>query len=193
MYTVPSSLFSPLPAHFIHKEKLLNLFDSLNIKNGIDINDDTGPCTDYFVNRDKKSYPCYHEYVSSCLEEYLKIFSQRTDNNLWKISDMWYQQTKLNQRHEPHTHGMPGFSAIWYLEFDPAVHEQTTFYSPFPCPLTGNTIPSSPNCVEGSLFIFPSYVLHEQKESKTNVRRTIVSFNLYLEDPKKTKEPQVNL
>lgn len=192
MFTVPSSLFAPLPNHLVHKQKLLNLFDTLNAKNSIDLEDES-VSTDYFVNRETNTYCCYHDYVCNCLSEYLKIFSARTNNTDWIVGDMWYQQSKRNQRHEVHNHGSTGFSAIWYLEFDSSFHKPTTFTAPFPDALTGNLLQGSPNVMEGSLFIFPSFILHEQEESKTDVRRTVVSFNLYTEFQKKSMVPQVDL
>ena len=192
MFTVPSSLFAPLPNHLIHKQKLLNLFDTLNAKNNIDLENDH-VSTDYFVNRENHTYCCYHDYVCDCLSEYLNIFSARTNNTDWIVGDMWYQQSKRNQRHEVHNHGSTGFSAIWYLEFDPSFHKPTTFTAPFPDALTGNLLQGSPNVREGSLFIFPSFILHEQEESKTDVRRTVVSFNLFTKFQWKSRVPQVDL
>ena len=96
------------------------------------------------------------------------------------ISKMWFQSTTGEQCHDVHTHGqgLKHLSFVWYLEFDPKIHHATTFYCPFHDPFTGELLKSEvKNVKEGDLLVFPSRMYHEQRASKSDIRRTIISFN----------------
>lgn len=133
--------------------------------------------TDFFHNDKQRLYPKYMGIVEEALGSYLAALSENIGFPV-DIQSMWYQQTKRGQFHQVHTHGAVGMSAVWYLEFDPRYHKSTTFYCPFPDPLTGDLLNNNPVANEGDLIVFPSFLLHEQEPNDSDVRRTIISFNI---------------
>ena len=170
MFCIPFEHYEPIPNHDLAKEHLLELFSLCG-------EDKNGVRGDFFINDQRNSLPAYH----TTLRNYLKDYLQDLENQMGfevKINSMWYQQTVKGQYHELHNHGAIGLSCVWYLEYDPLVHQGTTFYCPFADPITGDLLQETPEVKEGDLVVFPSYLLHEQKPNQSDVRRTVVSFNI---------------
>ena len=139
--------------------------------------DKNGVRGDFFINDERQSLPAYHVTLRNYLKDYLQDLQNQMGFEV-KINSMWYQQTVKGQYHELHNHGAIGLSCVWYLEYDPLVHQGTTFYCPFADPITGDLLQETPEVKEGDLVVFPSYLLHEQKPNQSDVRRTVVSFNI---------------
>jgi hypothetical protein len=174
MFTIPHAIYPALDNFAEYKKKLLKIFDE---DKRCKHNPDKQIKTDYFYNSDNTSHPSYCSLVEEALSPYL----QQTEKSMGfelKIRSMWYQQSKKGQAHGVHNHGPKGFSAVWYVEFDPNEHLGTTFHAPFPDILTGELLSYTPPVKEGDLVIFPSHMLHEQLENSSNKRRSIVSFNI---------------
>lgn len=177
MFTVPFNHFSASTTHNETKLKLLPILsDVITLFNLSSTSEE--PVTDYFINCKSKKLPIYFDTVKQSLEPcllQLKDFYKTPD---LEIDQMWFQQSTNSQRHSMHTHGVIGLSCIWYLEFDPNHHAGTKFLSPFTDPLRGDTPEKTSVVAEGDLFVFPSFLLHEQCPSFSSQRRTVISFNL---------------
>ena len=175
MFSLPHGFF-PAPDNFAdYKKKLLKVF--AEDKRCEYDNHHREAKTDYYYNIDNASYPSYLSLVTEAVSPHLQRIEKSMGCKL-EIEEMWYQQSKKGQSHAVHTHGSMGFSAVWYVEFNPQEHLATTFYAPFNDPLTGEMLSFTPPVKEGDLIIFPSYLLHEQKENPSKQRRSIVSFNI---------------
>lgn len=131
--------------------------------------------TDYL--REERDIPYVKEMVS-LLTPYLQQYREHALFKFKGISTMWCQRYNENDFHIPHDHGTKGYSAVFYAEFDPEVHQSTSFLTPFP-----NEVGVRPfkqiNVIEGDLIIFPSNLVHMSIPHKSDRHRTIISFNLH--------------
>ena len=100
------------------------------------------------------------------------------DGNPVEFVEMWYQKYYNLVEHKTHCHGFTGWSSIIYVEFDPKVHESTRFFSPFRQPWDCDVEVFQPKVKEGDMILFPSSLLHEAPVSRTDTRRTIISYNI---------------
>jgi hypothetical protein len=94
------------------------------------------------------------------------------------ISRIWFQIQKQYEYHSLHNHGMRGWSAVFYADFNPAVHEATKFYCPI-YTVDGELATFQPSVREGDLFIFPAQINHESVVQRSEITRTIISLNLH--------------
>ena len=79
------------------------------------------------------------------------------------------------QTHHPHVHGNSDYSWVWYLDVDPDVHKGTVFYNP----VNDNRDFIYESKIEkGKVLIWPSYLLHYQPPSNSDIIRSIISGNL---------------
>ena len=137
---------------------------------------DNGLFTDFFLTSAKDAkIPEYSDTVINIIQPYLSDFS---NNARVEITDMWYQKYYKNVQHSFHNHGHSGWSAVIYVEFDPKLHEGTRFISPFNNVWNGNLEMYQPPVREGDMIIFPSTIAHEAPPNRSDVRRTIVSYNM---------------
>ena len=91
---------------------------------------------------------------------------------------MWYQKYYKNISHGTHVHGAIGWSSVIYVEYDPNLHPPTRFYSPFRDIWSGDCTTFEEQVDEGDMVIFPSTIMHEAPPNMSDVRRTIISYNL---------------
>ena len=94
-----------------------------------------------------------------------------------QIFDLWFQQYSRGDTHGWHVHGH-NFTGVYYLEFSKD------------SPRTQIVEPTSLRIIDvdvkqGDVIIFPSMFIHRAPPSKSNNRKTIISFNFnadYVED-----------
>lgn len=125
-----------------------------------------------------------HPYIDTMCSELSENNSDDSEKkygitkcNNYKLTSIWIQIQKQNQYHSLHNHGIIGWSGVFYAEFNCDVHESTKFY----CPMSnvdGEIFSFQPKVKEGDLIIFPSQINHESLVQKSNIKRTIISFNL---------------
>jgi hypothetical protein len=143
---------------------------------------DDGVFTDFYVNI-LNELPEYADTIIDIIKPYLLDAKQKirlsTDNSKLEFINMWYQKYYRGVSHSPHNHGHGGWSSIIYVEFDPEVHQPTQFTSPFNDILSGELVHFIPPIKEGDMVIFPSIITHEALPNMSDIRRTIVSYNLY--------------
>ena len=108
----------------------------------------------------------------------LSAFGHRGYN--FKIGAAWFQYYESSHGHPVHNHGFGGYSSALFIEYDPKSHRPTTFVSPFLNNFDGNVVDYMPADVEeGHLLVFPTSLLHYAPTNTTNVRRTILSMNIF--------------
>ena len=172
MFAVPI-VYYPIENWSENKKKILDALppedDSQLEPNG------TGLYTDFFINGKVKELPSYFDTVLDVIKPYLKDFM---DGNPVDFVEMWYQKYYNMVEHKTHCHGFTGWSSIIYLEFDPKVHQSTRFFSPFRQPWDCDVEVFQPKVKEGDMILFPSSVLHEAPVNRTDIRRTIISYNI---------------
>lgn len=172
MFNVPIVHY-PIENWSENKKKILDALpaedESQKAPNG------SGLYTDFFNNAKVKEFPSYLPTVVDVIKPYLKSFM---DGNPVEIVEMWYQKYYKNVEHKTHCHGFTGWSSIIYVEFDPKVHESTRFFSPFRQPWDCDVEVFQPKVKEGDMILFPSSLLHEAPVTRTDTRRTIISYNI---------------
>ena len=172
MFSVPIVHY-PIENWSENKKKILDALppedDSQLEPNG------TGLYTDFFINGKVKELPSYFHTVVDVIKPYLKSFM---DGNPVEFVEMWYQKYYNKVEHKTHCHGFTGWSSIIYVEFDPKVHESTRFFSPFRQPWDCDVETFQPKVKEGDMILFPSSLLHEAPLTRTDTRRTIISYNI---------------
>jgi hypothetical protein len=134
--------------------------------------------TDYFDNLEKP--PEYAKTVIECLDDQILEFCRSTNDN-WNLTSIWFQTYEKYNNFSVHNHGIEGWSAILYVEFDSLEHSPTTFYSPhlsWEKKTLGQYNSNIPNVKEGDLIIFPAMIQHEASSNMSDKTRTIISFNL---------------
>ena len=94
------------------------------------------------------------------------------------ISQVWMQQYTKGCFMTPHNHGMTGFSAIYYIKFDPEEHEATRFISPVSDFVNGDNHEFRPEVNKGTLIFFPSMLMHYVRPNQSDKPRAILSFNI---------------
>ena len=174
MFSVPI-IHYPIANWAENKKKILDALPEEN-KERQDPQDN-GLFTDFFVNSaaECEEMPPYAETIISVIKPYLAEF---TDQRRVEFSDMWYQKYYKGVQHQVHVHGHSGWSSVIYVEFDPDVHQATTFYSPFRNVWNGNLETFQAPVKEGDMVIFPATIAHEAPVNRSDTRRTIVSYNL---------------
>ena len=132
--------------------------------------------TDYDSNRQ------YHFLLEAILmDDLIKIKKEfGYADKQFRINSAWFQQYNKKHSHYIHNHGFGGYSSALFLEYDPKSHRPTTFVSPFLNNFDGNVVDYMPEFIEeGSLLVFPTSLLHYAPTNTTNVRRTILSMNIF--------------
>ena len=133
--------------------------------------------TDFFSTRGG-SLPTYADVVTRSVSECLDGFRAWIGDDL-AIDSMWFETSLRGNYHAAHNHGSLGYSAVLFVDYDPAVHRPTRFLAPFHNFHTGGLMEHVPDDVdEGTLLIFPAAVIHDTQINQSDTPRTIVSFNM---------------
>tara|TARA_Y100001973_G_C5185082_1_gene327299 strand:+ start:884 stop:1459 length:576 start_codon:yes stop_codon:yes gene_type:complete len=136
-----------------------------------------GLYSDYFVNAKAghNKLPSYTDIVIDIIKPYLMDMSE---GKRLELTDIWYQKYYKGINHSTHCHGATGWSAVIYVEYNPKVHHPTRFFSPFRDIWSGDCCTFEEQVEEGDMIIFPSSILHEAPANQSEIRRTIISYNL---------------
>tara|TARA_B100001094_G_scaffold327296_1_gene385164 strand:+ start:37510 stop:38184 length:675 start_codon:yes stop_codon:yes gene_type:complete len=161
------------------KEKLMELYnkrlESNMLKRTGGMNDVE---TDYHANFDNEYN--YSDDITDIFESELVDFADASDLAI-SVNSTWFERSSKNSLHSCHNHGPIGYSAVCFIQFDPKYHTPTVFMNP----VTAAVSPCSlmpPGIREGSLILFPSYLLHFTNSNESDVDRIILSFNLESEE-----------
>jgi len=128
--------------------------------------------TDFFASKNYLS-----DVVEILQEELADLYCSAGFRNPM-ISQVWMQQYTKGCFMTPHNHGMTGFSAIYYIKFDPEEHEATRFISPVSDFINGDNHEFRPEVNKGTLIFFPSMLMHYVRPTQSDKPRAILSFNI---------------
>ena len=118
------------------------------------------------------------EIIEEIFSEELSAFKNHFSFSFARIITFWFEETQQGSFHGYHSHGVIGYSAICYLNFDKNDHLATLFTAPFFNFLNGKDLTHRPDVKEGDLLFFPSSVYHQSLPNLSSLPRKIVSFNL---------------
>ena len=148
------------------RETLLRLLDEQDLCQG-----------DEQVLSDYRSSEKYIDTISDILSDELSWFAHD-----YKCQPLivraWYERALPYMYHPTHNHGHGGYSAVLYIEYNPKYHRPTNFIAPFDHFITGEQLVYEPDVEEGHLILFPSFLHHYTHPHQSMERRTVLSFNL---------------
>ena len=121
--------------------------------------------------------PEYYDELMTILHEPLQEFASMNPGAF--VSNAWCQKYPANTWHAAHNHGAVGYSAVFYAQLGRA-HKPTSFFSPLIDPWTGQIEWIEPECREGDIIFFPSYLIHQSQPHRAAEDKIIFSFNLHL-------------
>ena len=148
------------------RETLLRLLDEQELCQG-----------DEQVLSDYRSSEKYINTISDILSDELSWFAHDYKCNPI-IVRAWYERALPYMYHPTHNHGHGGYSAVLYIEYNPKYHRPTNFIAPFDHFITGEQLVYEPDVEEGHLILFPSFLHHYTHPHTSEQRRTVLSFNL---------------
>lgn len=130
--------------------------------------------TDYHHNYDNEEG--YEEEIANILLDELEVLADTFECSV-EVSTTWFERATKNKYHAVHNHGICGFSAVCFINFNPEKHTPTSFLNPILC--DESQMSFQPGGIsEGSLIFFPSYVLHHTEPNNSDEERIILSFNI---------------
>ena len=148
------------------RETLLRLLDEQDLCQG-----------DEQVLSDYRSSEKYIDTISDILSDELSWFAHDYKCNPI-IVRAWYERALPYMYHPTHNPGPGGYSAVLYIEYNPKYHRPTNFIAPFDHFITGEQLVYEPDVEEGHLILFPSFLHHYTHPHTSEQRRTVLSFNL---------------
>ena len=148
------------------RETLLRLLDEQDLCQG-----------DEQVLSDYRSSEKYIDTISDILSDELSWFAHDYKCQP-QIVRAWYERALPYMYHPTHNHGHGGYSAVLYIEYNPKYHRPTNFIAPFDHFITGEQLVYEPDVEEGHLILFPSFLHHYTHPHQSMERRTVLSFNL---------------
>tara|TARA_R100000278_G_scaffold17897_1_gene17902 strand:+ start:57 stop:650 length:594 start_codon:yes stop_codon:yes gene_type:complete len=148
------------------RETLLRLLDEQELCQG-----------DEQVLSDYRSSEKYIDTISDILSDELSWFAHDYKCQP-QIVRAWYERALPYMYHPTHNHGHGGYSAVLYIEYNPKYHRPTNFIAPFDHFITGEQLVYEPDVEEGHLILFPSFLHHYTHPHQSMERRTVLSFNL---------------
>ena len=156
------------------KEKKSQLL-KLKVEEHINYENEDNIATDFpFSNKNN-----YSQKIEEILQEELNSIYMHIGVENYFIKNSWIEVSEENMNHNPHNHGALGLSAVVFLNYNPKYHKPTHFISPIGNFETGVNLHFIPfNVDEGSLIVFPSMINHFTMPNKSDVPRTIISFNM---------------
>ena len=135
--------------------------------------------TSYYEKSEYEEFRPFMEILGPYLQRFSseilhkKFYRKPIDD----INRIWFQVQEQYEFHALHNHGPEGWSAVFYADFNPKVHETTRFCSTyFTC--DGELLTFQPGCKEGDIIIFPSQINHESVINRSSQSRTIISLNM---------------
>lgn len=87
------------------------------------------------------------------------------------INELWFQQYKVGGAHGWHTHSS-NWTGVYYLDMSDEA-PVTDLVNPW----TLNDV-FTPEVSEGSIILFPSFTIHRAPVIKSDITKTIISFNV---------------
>jgi hypothetical protein len=153
---------------------LLNMMDSSDLKKS----EREDLKSDYHTQLNSDEKGKHNEQIEELLKEEINLFCNQLQLNQYKVVMSWFEKAGLGDYHGVHNHGLVGYSAVCFIEYDKENHTPTQFISPFNNLLTGIALRYTPQIDEGSIIFFPATILHHTEPNKSTKERKILSFNI---------------
>ena len=139
-------------------------------------------CSSDYYNRERS----YLEEVKPLISDEMQRFADRTQSQ-YIIPRLWFERGGKGDCHLPHNHGVCGYSAVMYIDYDEDEHLPTHFIAPFNEWTQGLQQTYIPRDIKsGSVIFFPSSIHHFTVPAKSDKERLVLSWNL--ETPKISPE-----
>lgn len=154
------------------KKKILSRIKNKNFNRSLlqTFNSDRG-------SNDSLFRSCFVETFAEELTEFAKELGVQKIT----VTDVWTVKYDNDDYQGPHNHRSYSYSGILYTEYDSKVHQPTIFVGPWNDPITDTTQLRMPQDVkEGTMIFFPSVLLHYAPQNKSHKKRTVVSFDLLI-------------
>ena len=140
--------------------------------------DKCGIETDFHTDKRSLRNNTWSNFLKYHMENNLNDFLDDVKFKSYVPIDLWFQKTKGDVMHPPHTHGSwdscTRWSFVWYIDVDEKIHKATRYY---------NQAAEEEYIAEmkkGRFILWPSHVVHMQPASFSNVNRCILSGNIEL-------------
>jgi len=122
--------------------------------------------------------------ASSFIKPYLDIIGEGTGYRNPMIHQIWFQQYKKMNRHPWHLHSGQ-FVGVYYVEL-PKDAPKTQFV-----PSWNQSEIIDFDVKEGDIVVFPSMLLHQAPNINSDIRKTIISWNMMYDYPSKAVEERL--
>ncbi len=116
----------------------------------------------------------YLDIFTEPLVDHLKEAYAPFNSSGFQIHNFWYQQYNENSTHDWHTHQAAQYTNIYYLEL-PDNAPRTQILNP----LNFDEIITI-EAQEGDIVTLPASIFHRSPPIKSNIQKTIISFNTSL-------------
>jgi hypothetical protein len=157
-------IISQFPYHDDIKSKMLDFIDS-NDYSGWKDERSVVSKTDWNITE----RPYYEFLIYPLVEHMNSVFKELKYEN-FQISSLWFQQYTKGSNHGWHIHERSQWTSVYYLEL-PNSEYGTELYDP----MLKKEL--KPQVAEGTILTMPSYIVHRSPEIKSDLRKTIISFN----------------
>ena len=157
----------------VKKQQLLNLPKNLTKIDSIE--------TDFHAYKDNSNF-INNKEITTIFKEELECFMKTINTSSLELTSSWFEKSMLGSSHTVHSHGITGYSAVCYINYDEQCHRPLTFLAPYRNFIDGDDLFHTPtNIKEGTILFFPSAILHYAPVNETTKERLVVSFNLNLD------------
>lgn len=134
--------------------------------------------SDYHTQINSSDAGKHNKEIEELFKEEINLFCNQLGLTEYKIVMSWFETALHGDYHGIHNHGLVGYSAVCFIDYNKEEHTATQFISPFNNLLSGLTLRYSPQVDEGSLIFFPATILHHTEPNKSVKERKILSFNI---------------
>jgi hypothetical protein len=110
----------------------------------------------------------YRDIINQPIAQHLEAVRIANNYTAYSIGSCWFQQYKMGDYHDWHTHGECMFANVYYVEL-PEGSPKTTFLH--------NGEEFSIDVQEGDILTFPSYLVHRSPPNQIDSLKTVISFN----------------
>jgi len=156
------------------KNILLNIDNTTQIK----LSEEESIRSDYYTQQTNDEAGKYNFQIETLFKEEINLFCKEFNFIEYRIVMSWFESAFQGDYHGVHNHGLVGYSAVCFIEYDKEEHTPTQFVSPFNNFITGLNLDYSPQVDEGSLIFFPAVILHYTEPNKSVKERKVLSFNI---------------
>ena len=135
------------------------------------------PHNTFLTTRYGDNTSSFSNELMNILHEDFKKFCEETGFKEISMLDAWAVKYDKNDYQVAHQHGRVMYTGIIYLNLD-SKQDSTTYICPYQSEITGNTKLTEIECKEGTLVIFPAFLLHYVKPNLLKKPRVVISFDI---------------